>query len=297
MVSGAEIFAVTDEDGNYSFEDMPPRETPYIVREVQQDGWFAISAPPPVTLTPGARITGINFRNSQSPLRQSIEGTKYNDLDADGERQPGENGLEGWTIFIDGNNNGVLDMAAVPLPTVHSTDVGQAITDFGTMNSTLEFSGGATSINDVNIELDITHSFDGDLDVYLVSPAGTQIELFTGIGGEGDNFTGTILDDQASMSITDAAASPPFNGTFRAEELLAGLNGENPNGIWTLVVARHRGRRHGCSQQLVADRERQRAIHDHRRKRRIHHSRNWAGRHVHRSRSAAAGLGADFPVG
>src|SRR5829696_6630308 len=37
------------------------------------------------------------------------EGTKFNDLDADGKRDTGEPGLAGWRIWADYNDNGVLD--------------------------------------------------------------------------------------------------------------------------------------------------------------------------------------------
>ena len=38
-----------------------------------------------------------------------IHGTKWNDLDADGIRDAGEPGLEGWTIYLDQDSDGVLD--------------------------------------------------------------------------------------------------------------------------------------------------------------------------------------------
>ncbi len=38
-----------------------------------------------------------------------FEGTKFDDIDGDGVRQPWEPGLAGWTIYLDANNNGQLD--------------------------------------------------------------------------------------------------------------------------------------------------------------------------------------------
>lgn len=61
----------------------------------------------------------------------------------------------------------------------------------------------------LNVQLDITHTADIDLDVYLLSPNGTTDELFTDVGGVGDNFSGTILADQVSTSITSGTA--PFS--------------------------------------------------------------------------------------
>jgi len=40
---------------------------------------------------------------------RTISGTKYQDLNNNGQRDAGEPGLENWTIFIDSNNNGTLN--------------------------------------------------------------------------------------------------------------------------------------------------------------------------------------------
>jgi hypothetical protein len=94
---------------------------------------------------------------------------------------------------------------------------------------------------DVDATLTIQHTYDGDLDVYLVSPLGSRIELFTDIGGSGDNFLGTILSDTAPDAAGAAptpitAGTAPFTGRFRPEGFLSALEGENPNGSWTLEV-------------------------------------------------------------
>jgi hypothetical protein len=44
-----------------------------------------------------------------SPLKGCIAGQKFNDLDGDGVKESGEEGLQGWTVFLDANNNGALD--------------------------------------------------------------------------------------------------------------------------------------------------------------------------------------------
>jgi len=102
--------------------------------------------------------------------------------------------------------------------------------------STLSISD-AFEILDLNVHLDISHIRDQDLDVYLTSPTGTRVELFSAVGNlllKNYNFAGTILDDQASTPITDGEA--PFAGRFRPEGLLSDFNGENTAGTWTLEV-------------------------------------------------------------
>ena len=43
--------------------------------------------------------------------------------------------------------------------------------------------------------------------MYLNSPNGTRVELFTDVDDGGHDFTGTTLDDEAATSITIAIAT------------------------------------------------------------------------------------------
>ena len=70
--------------------------------------------------------------------------------------------------------------------------------------------------------------------MFLNAPDGTRIELFTDVGGNGDNFNDTILSDQADTSIASGIA--PFAGTFSPEGSLSVLNGTELNGTWTLEI-------------------------------------------------------------
>jgi subtilisin-like proprotein convertase family protein len=90
------------------------------------------------------------------------------------------------------------------------------------------------AILDLDVQLNIRHTWDADLDVYLISPAGTEVELFSDVGGSANNFADTILDDEAALSITEGAA--PFSGSFRPEGNLSDVDGEPLNGTWTLRI-------------------------------------------------------------
>ena len=89
-------------------------------------------------------------------------------------------------------------------------------------------------ISSVTVGLDITHTADADLLIQLIAPDGTTITLANGVGDAGQNFTSTVFDDTAAMSIDDAAA--PFTGTFRPEQPLSTLLAKDPSGTWTLQV-------------------------------------------------------------
>lgn len=93
------------------------------------------------------------------------------------------------------------------------------------------------TITDVNITINITHTHMADIDIFLIAPSGTEIELSTDNGGGGDNFTNTVFDDNADDSITDISSSDaPFTGSYQPEEALSALNGENAEGNWTLKI-------------------------------------------------------------
>ena len=116
-----------------------------------------------------------------------------------------------------------------------------AITDDNQANeySAVVSNLAATSLNAnlglVTVCLDITHTYDSDLVIKLVSPNGTMITLFSGIGGDGDDFTNTCLSQSSTTSISSEIA--PFTGVFSPQESLANMNNnQNGNGVWKLVI-------------------------------------------------------------
>lgn len=104
------------------------------------------------------------------------------------------------------------------------------LTASGLSASTLTNSYGLTQVC-----LNLTHTWDSDLNVFLVAPDGTSVNLFSGVGGDGDNFTNTCLNQSATTSIN--AGSPPYTGTFKPQETLGNVNnGQNGNGLWKLRI-------------------------------------------------------------
>ena len=89
-----------------------------------------------------------------------------------------------------------------------------------------------TAIQSVCINL--THTWDSDLDIFLVSPDGTMIGLSTGNGPLGDDYTNTCFTPTATNPITGGTA--PFTGNWIPEQPLSNLNGHPANGTWSLFV-------------------------------------------------------------
>ena len=77
----------------------------------QPNGAYACTKPNPctyaLTLASNASAGGYEFGNYTS---RSVSGTVFNDGDADGlDRETGESGLSGWTVYSDANNNSARD--------------------------------------------------------------------------------------------------------------------------------------------------------------------------------------------
>ena len=108
-----EPFGVTDNNGNYSIAGINPGT--WKVREVGQPNWTcsfpqtsdAFGCYHEETFDSGGSYPNNNFGNWTTASKSGI---KFEDLDRDHlDREPGEPGVQGFTIYVDYNNNGVND--------------------------------------------------------------------------------------------------------------------------------------------------------------------------------------------
>lgn len=118
--------------------------------------------------------------------------------------------------------------------TYTSSDTPIAIVDVGTVMSNITVPGNPR-IGDLDVTVNLTHTFMADLDVTLMSPAGNENGLFTDIGSATFPIMNLTLDDEAG--------SPPIfgamNGIVYQPELsyrLSWFDNEDAGGTWTLVV-------------------------------------------------------------
>lgn len=167
-------------------------------------------------------------------LGGGVAGVVWNDENRDGARDAAEPGLAGRLIYVDGNGNGEFDSVPPTSDQFAAADLPLAIEDHQTIRSTIVVAGVARPIEGVTLQLSLTHTYVGDLRAYLESPAGTRIELFSNVGGSGEDMTGTTLSDTAPESIDQGDA--PFAGTFRPAEPLSTFRGEEADGPWTLEI-------------------------------------------------------------
>ena len=113
-------------------------------------------------------------------------------------------------------------------------------------------SGQPTTVpsSKIAVRLNISHTFDGDLKIYLISPQGQVLCLTADNSGSGANFTNTTFSDAGIAPLTFGGA--PYTGIYKpqggapAPACISGafinnfatfnFGSINPNGTWTLRV-------------------------------------------------------------
>ena len=121
----------------------------------------------------------------------------------------------------------------LPIPAEPNT--GRAWMDDAVINVPESF-----TVIDLDVEITLTHTAVFDLQLFLQGPDGARLALNyydpSGEFFEGENYTGTIFDDEADTSIELAEA--PFTGRFkpRAPAALSIFDGSDPHGPWTLQI-------------------------------------------------------------
>ena len=101
--------------------------------------------------------------------------------------------------------------------------------------------GGATCSGAIGAPgVGIAHPNVGDLQVDLISPSGTSVNIMNQPGGgargsSGNNFCQATFDDQggfASVQNINPLAAGPFTGNFSPNAPLSAFNGQSPAGDW-----------------------------------------------------------------
>ena len=104
--------------------------------------------------------------------------------------------------------------------------------------------GSNFTVSDVNIAVLMSHTWRADIEMYLVSPSGTRVQLVNSQGGSADNFNLTF-DDEATTAISGYTANstaaagtvvPPYSASYIPSSALSVFDGQNASGTWTLEI-------------------------------------------------------------
>lgn len=147
-------------------------------------------------------------------------------------------------VFEDLDGDGVLNGDDLPLENflvntgtstqVYSNNNPVPINDLAISNSLISIPAPGTIIQDINVLVNLVHTWNGDLILSLIGPDGTPVILSNRNGGGSENYTNTVFDDSATTPIF--AGTAPYTGVFQPEEPLSSFNGSTSGGVWTLEV-------------------------------------------------------------
>lgn len=110
------------------------------------------------------------------------------------------------------------------------------IPDLGTLSAEINVAE-TIYLTDVNVWVSTQHPDITELSLHIVSPGGTQISLSSRNGAPALQYAGAKFSDQAEAFIHES--QPPYYYSYKPEQPLSPLNGENGLGGWHLLVVDH----------------------------------------------------------
>ncbi len=201
-----------------------------------------------------------------------IKGLVFNDSNDDGIPNVAEAGEQGVTVILyeDNNNDGLVDSGDTQVSTIDTDADGEySFTVTNAYAATYEYedvpssginfdetSNPCTSgseltrtitvsdsytIADVNVGINLTHTWRSDIEVTVTSPSGTVVKVIDNTGGSDNNFD-LLLDSSSGNAIDDGNndnVDAPRYGDDRVaapSNSLNAFNGENVNGNWTIKI-------------------------------------------------------------
>ena len=206
----------TNVDGDYLFADLDDGD--YDVREVLPTGWSSSPGTPDVitaTVFDGNEFKA-DFYNTIAQVG-SITGTVWNDWNGDGLRAATDSGLSGWTIFIDSNNNSIVDSGELTTTTDANGNYA-----FGAVQE------GEHKVREIlPAGWQATLGYDTNQSVFVTTGNETVLD-FANLTPEAGSVSGVIFDDVDGNGVR---ATDPSTGAFTEPglagwEVFVDLNGD-----------------------------------------------------------------------
>jgi hypothetical protein len=177
MFDAAELNTLSDSTGEYAFAELSTGT--HHIRIIPQSEWTAIE-PAGFELTilnaNTSRFSGLNFGEVRN---NSVYGYVFEDRNGNNTIDLGlDPGLSGRTVYLDADDDGIFNPP--PATTINSTDVPATIPVQASpilVTSKLTVAGWNPLTNpvvDVNVTLNISHTYDSDLQITLIAYGGDR---------------------------------------------------------------------------------------------------------------------------
>lgn len=142
--------------------------------------------------------------------------------------KPKNEGCEG--IFAEASEFSTIYCGSTPSENVPIT----IPTQVSTVTSILVIDPESSiTINDLNVNVNLSHTYVEDISVKLTGPNGEVVQLFANKCGSNDNVNATF--DDAGIPLV-CGGSAAISGTFIPTQPLSIFNGQLSQGVWTLTV-------------------------------------------------------------
>lgn len=138
----------------------------------------------------------------------------------------------------------------VPFGSGYCNQPGVAIPDNspGGVSDNISVPGSFTLV-DVDVSLNVTHTWVGDLAFTVTSPTGTSVTIVdrpgepaSSFGCSGDDINATLDDEAASPVENECSGSiPAIGGSFTPNNPLSAFDGEDAGGTWTITAVDNAG--------------------------------------------------------
>lgn len=150
-------------------------------------------------------------------------------------------------INVTNNPPEIICMGSGPIPAYgsESSVVGITIPDGNPVGLTATINVTEDVVlSDLDVNVNISHTWVGDLIVTIKSPSGTSAMIIdrpgrvsSGFGCSGNDIV-AILDDEAASAVEDECkpSVPAINGSFIPNNPLSIFDGENTVGVWEIIV-------------------------------------------------------------
>lgn len=116
VYDAGEPLVMSDQYGNYLFDQLAPGAyTVLILAERLPVGYEALVSPGTITVAAGEDFTTADCTTLAQPV--TISGLVWDDENGNAVREPGENGLAGVAVFLDANNDGIMDAGETSVTT------------------------------------------------------------------------------------------------------------------------------------------------------------------------------------
>jgi len=145
----------------------------------------------------------------------------------------------GNIFFAINTNNISIGSFETTCTTYQATDIPKTVPDANPTGvlSTINVSDDFV-VSDVNLNIDITHSWLWDLQIYLKAPNGEETLVYDrscGSAGVQRKNINALFDDEATTSVCNNSI-PAISGSTKPMSLLSAFNGSSSQGDWVLKV-------------------------------------------------------------